>query len=362
MKRYTSFNKHYVKKHIDELLKLKKQLEESNEIDFQKYIQLINDINELNILLNNKNIKTLYDKLGDDPYDITVSNNRRFFKEQDYTMPIIEEFDETYQNTLENLNLEGIEYEEFKNTAYTHKHILNVIHDFYNSIPDKEIKDIFNKVYKDRIYNVRFTQSTASYTAGTTFDLKRYISIDSEINYSCFGSLAHEYGHVIQDNFLGKRVAYENSQYTELLPLFFQLLFSEYFSNLEPKFKKREQIENAYLIIKMENYARNLIILDRTKDMNFKDREEAYNYYLNYLFEEEAEMAAYYDADLFHDYLMPYIISIEILWQYKSDPEKAMYILKEIAKNYEVNYIEETKKLGLTLNSHVPQYMEHLIK
>ena len=37
-------------------------------------------------------------------------------------------------------------------------------------------------------------------------------------------SIAHEYGHAIHDEYLGKFTSYDNDQYTELVSIFFQLL------------------------------------------------------------------------------------------------------------------------------------------
>ncbi len=361
MKKYNTFNKRFIHKHITELYKIKDEFEKSNNTDSDRYQDLLCDINDLILLYEDKNITTLYDTLDEDPYSTTLENNRLFFKDNEYSIPIIKEFDDIYQYSIEKLKLDEIDFNPYKDTAYTHKHLLHMINDFYNSIPDKEIKNIFNDVYKDRIYNVRFKESTASYCGGTTFDLKKYISINSTINFSCFRNLAHEYGHAIHDIYLGHTTSYKDTQYTELVSIFFELLASEYISNTNVILKDKERTQNIFNLIKMDNYARNLLVLNNTKDINFKDRDEAFNYYLKYLYEEEAYMAIDYDAKLFNDYLIPTIIDIELLWEYKKDPEKALYLLKDLIKNENENYIEHTKKLGLKLNSHEYDYIKHLV-
>ena len=116
------------------------------------------------------------------------------------------------------------------------------------------------------------------------------------------------------------------------------------------------------MLIQMDIYANNIEVLNLSKNIKFKNENEAYNFYLNYLIEEEAKTAMDMDTYLFHYYLIPYIIDIELLWEYKNDPEKAIYLLKKLINDYQNDYIEETKNLGLDLNGHVYKYVKHLTK
>jgi len=359
MRKYNTFNRNYLKKHIKEILKYKEELEQAEVLDEEQYEIVLEDIKNLELFLNGKSIETLYDELENKSLSEKRKNNKEYFKQEKESIPIIREFNDTYQRAVINLDLENFICDECTDTTYTHKRLLHMVHDFYMTIPDKEFKDIFNKIYSDRIYNVRFKESDASYCGGTAVDDKQYISINNSINYPCFSNLAHEYAHAIHQNYLGKFITYANDQYTELVSIFFQLLANEYIANIGNN-KERARQDSIGLLIRMDIYANNLEVLHNTRNMNFETQKEMYEYFSKFLYEEEAEMAMAYDAYLFHDYLIPYIIDLELLWEYKNDPEKSLYMLKHLINNNEKSYIEETKKLGLHLNAHEYKYIKHL--
>ncbi len=362
MKKYNCFNKNYLKKHLQELIQMKNKLEKSNNLDLYEYELILENIKNIEAYLINRNVSTLYDELEETPLEEKMQTNKEYFKLEKRSLPIIRRFNDTYQTAVENLDLENYTCDYCTDTAYTHKRILEMVHDFYMSIPDNEIKKLFNNQYKNKINNVRFKKSEASYCVSTGVDDKRYISIDNSLNYACITSLAHEYGHAIHEDYLGELTTYSNNQYTELVSLFFQMLMSEYIMNTQPENKERARQDSIGMLIKMDIYANNLEVLNVSKNKKFKDEEDAYKLYLDYLAEEEAELALSMGAYLFHDYLIPYIIDIELLWEYKKDPEKAIYLLKELINNYQNDYIDETESLGLDLNGHVYKYVKHLTK
>ena len=361
MKKYNYFNKHYLRKKLQELIQIKNELEKSKNLDINKYELILDDIENIEAFLINSDASTLYDQLNETPLEEKMQTNKEYFKLEKRSLPIIRRFNDTYQTAAENLNLENAIPDNITDTAYTHKKIIEIVHDFYISIPDKEIKKIFNNLYKNRFNNIRFKNSNISYCGSTEFDKKQYISIDNTINFACITNLAHEYGHAIQEDYLGKFVTYDN-QYAELVSLFFQMLMNEYIMDKQPNNKERAKLDSIGMLIQMDIYANNIEVLNLSKNIKFKNENEAYNFYLNYLIEEEAKTAVDMDTYLFHYYLIPYIIDIELLWEYKNDPEKAIYLLKKLINDYQNDYIEETKNLGLDLNGHVYKYVKHLTK
>ena len=362
MKKYNCFNRNYLNKNLQEMMKIKNAIEKSKDPNLDKYELVQENINEIKVFLENGDLNTLYDIVENQSIKDRMKHNREYFEDESNSLPIIRDFLNTYSEAVDKLNLEDFEVEILKDTAYTHKRMLEIVHDFYMSIPDKEIKDIFNKLYKNRINNVRFKKLEASYCGTTGLDNKKYISIDNTVNFRCLSNLAHEYGHAIHDEYLGTPAMYNFDQYTELPSIFFQLLMLEYIANNYPNNYKKAKLESIGMLIQMDIYANNLEVLRKSKDLDFKNEEEAYKYYLNYVDEYEAEMALKMDGYLFHDYLIPYIIDIELLWEYRKDPEKGIYLLKKLIKNYENDYIEETKSIGLNLNGHVYKYIKHLTK
>lgn len=362
MKKYNCYNNNYLNKRLSELLKKKQELESSKHIDLELYESITSDIKILCTFLENKNIDTLYNQIQNETLEDRMKTNKEYFKEEDKSIQVIRRFNDTYQEAVENLELENYVLDTFRDTGYTHKHMLQILHDFYMSIPDKEIQKIFLELFKNRGNNLRFINSDASYCGSLENNDEKYITIDNTLNYPCISSLAHEYGHAIHDNYLGENATYSNNQYTELASIFFQLLMNEYINNTQENNKERATQESIEMLIQMDIYANNLEVLKIAKSKNFKDDEEAHKFCLNYLEDYEADMALNLDAYLFHDYLIPYIINIELLWEYKNDPEKAIYKLKELIKNHRNKYQEETKRLDLELNKNVYRYIKHLTK
>ena len=362
MKKYNCFNRHYLKKHLQKLIQMKNELEISSNPDLEKYELVLDNIENIEAFLKNGDVNTLYDELDNTSMKEKMKTNKEYFKLEKRSLPVIRRFNDTYQTAVKNLDLESYVCDSCTDTAYTHKRILHMIHDFYISIPDKEIRQIFNKLYKNRINNVRFKNSEVSYCGSTGLDNKSYLSIDNSINFASISSIAHEYGHAIHNEYLGKFTSYNNDQYTELVSIFFQLLMNEFICDTQPKNKERAIQDSIGMLIKMDIYSNNLEVLNLSKNKKFKNEEEAYKFYLKYLYEEEAETALTMDAYLFNDYLIPYIIDIELLWEYKNDPEKALYKLKHLISNYEKDYLEKTQNLDLELNQHVYKYIKHLTK
>lgn len=91
----------------------------------------------------------------------------------------------------------------YNDPTYKIEELLTILHDFYNSLCDEEIKKKFNKIFKNRINNLRFYEHN-SYMIPYRIDkkeIKSLITIDSSIYFHTLPSLAHEYGHAIDYSF-----------------------------------------------------------------------------------------------------------------------------------------------------------------
>ncbi|MCR5483287.1 MAG: hypothetical protein K6E99_02630 [Bacilli bacterium] len=63
MRKYNTFNRNYLKKHIKEILKYKEELEQAEELDEEQYEIVLEDIKNLELFLDGKSVETLYDEL-----------------------------------------------------------------------------------------------------------------------------------------------------------------------------------------------------------------------------------------------------------------------------------------------------------
>ena len=61
-------------------------------------------------------------------------------------------------------------------------------------------------------------------------------------------------------------------------------------------------------------------------------------------------------------YSFPFMVIIELLHEYNKDPEKALYLLKEIIKLKDCDYIKELNNKGIHINTHINNYAKQLTK
>ena len=137
MRKYNSFNRNYLKKHLKEILKYKEKLEQAEVLDEEQHELILEDIKNLKLFLENKSIDTLYDELENESLSEKRKNNKDYFKQEKESIPVIREFNDTYQRAVINLDLENFICDKCTDTAYTPKRLLHMVHDLYMTLPDK---------------------------------------------------------------------------------------------------------------------------------------------------------------------------------------------------------------------------------
>ena len=211
---------------------------------------------------------------------------------------------------------------EFERTDedITYEEMLELAFDFYNSLPDKEIKNSFTKYYNERNNNIRIIDDTSYSFLFPTIEYE-LITLDAVrgLYKSLIYALIHEYGHGIQTS-ITKRLDMYGTDYkpVELMPIFFNMLSNFYFDN-EKTYKTLNINEPLEFVYSNVNYIKDTEEIINKGFDNYKEiHENEYNNYLN-----NNLLNSY-------SYLIPMLTSFELLTKYKEDPEKSMTILKNI--------------------------------
>jgi hypothetical protein len=153
-----------------------------------------------------------------------------------------------------------------------------MIHDFYESIPDKEIQDIFQKEFNKKSQNVRFTDLNSMTFYSKMIDYN-FITIGNKNNFEKLSSLAHEYGHIIHDRIIKEYVDYEDGYpFVELFSYFMETLSLYYF--YDKGNDKRSSLILLKALIETYDSSYNILVLDDTKNIKLDTPEDIKNFYL----------------------------------------------------------------------------------
>lgn len=363
MRKYKNFNIPVIKKHLKALEEFKSKIDISKlseyELDFLEDI-----INFYKDVLNQKELTTYFDC----PEEANILDlrdfNNKYLKLIDKYIPYYETFNDRLYDAIEKYNLKNlyaeiIEYPE-NDTAYTNKHALSITHDFYNSLPDKEIRDIFNKEFKKKAQNIRFKDDNSITFYSKMIDYN-FITIGNGSNFEKITSLAHEYGHIVNDRILGEYIDYESEYpFVELFSMFMETLSIDYLN--EKNNMKRATAVELQQLMEIYDHSYNILALDDTRNLVFKNEDELKEYYKKEFSEIFLENNSTVTIDYYHNYTFPFMVIIELLHEYNKDPEKALYLLKEIIKLKDCDYIKELNNKGIHINTHINNYVKQLTK
>lgn len=360
MKKYTDYNRHDLRKKIKQLedLKLNKNLSESKLEEIDQEIYLLDNLLQGNLVENYFEIEK-NQKLID-----IMNDNYQFISTIKEYYPLYENYKENLKKTmLENSINEKTDliYEDLPHdTSYTNRRIIKTVKDFYDSLPDKEIRDIFNKEFKDHRNNIRFVADDSG-TSTTNYSEYKYISVSNENNFEKITELSHEYGHLIHDNLLNRVVFYdENYPLIELFSQFMEYLTMDYMNKGNNTKRATLLLLNKTLDMYNALYCNESYI--ETMNKGFNTSKEIRNYYLqnygrtclNYTYLSKAEQN--------HTYLISKIIIIELLNMYEKDSEKALYTLKELCKLQNCNYLKELEDRKIYLGENTENFIKKLSK
>ena len=320
--------------------------------DRKNIISHKNTFNALNTLLFNKEYQS--DVFG------CVNN----LKEEDFIKTNIEIYDayQNYNDLILNINPQDLSYKETvlklrdlldkqKNDAdITYEEMLEQANLYYNSLPDKDIRDIFNRVYKERDKNIIVGDETANTFLMPTIDYALIVlGTESETYKNMLYDLIHEYGHVIQTNF-NRDLLYYGKEYqpAELMPVFFTILSLFYFDSLENNIERNITNMQTSIFLNQVKYTKEI------KENGIDAFKEKYN---------DAAIDIYFEHSLLqvYSYLIPMLTSFELLNNYKEDPEKAMHIIKKLVMN-DKDFIDLLNDNKIHLGEHTNETVKMLKK
>ena len=363
MRKYKNFNIPMIKKHLKAIEEFKNKrdlnnLSENNLANLENTIRFYKDV------LNQNEITTYFDHSKKASLlDIRDFNNK-YLKLIEKYIPCYETFNDRSYTAIEKYDLINIYNAILENpqndTSYTNKHALSITHDFYNSLPDKEIRDIFNKEYKKKSQNIRFKDENSVTFYSKMIDYN-FITIGNSSNFEKIPALAHEYGHIINDKIINEYIDYESDYpFVELISMFMETLSMDYL-NQKNNMKRAITLE-LQQFMEIYNLSYKILVLDDTKNLTYNNEEKLKEFYKDNYGEIFLEINANITIDYDHNYTFPYIVIIELLHEYNKDPEKALYLLKEIVKLKNCDYIKELNNKGIHLNTHINNYAKQLTK
>ena len=318
-----------------------------------------------NIKSHRNTLTTLNTLLFNKQYDANIFSCFEEQNENDFIATNIEVFDsyKSYNELIININPEELSYidvvtnlrdllEKQKNdTDITYDEMLELANSYYNSIPDKEIRNVFNKVYIEKDNNIIIDKESSLSFLMPTIDYSLILlGKNNETYKNMLFDLIHEYGHTIQTKINRDLLFYEKEyQPAELMPVFFNMLSLFYFDDsLGTNIEKNIIQMQTSLFLDQVKYTKEI------KEYGLKAFKEKYN---------ETAIDIYFDHSSLqvYSYLIPMLTSFELIQKYKQDPEKSMYILKKLIMNNK-DYIDLLSDYNINLGEYTNETIKMLKK
>ena len=312
-------------------------------------------------------IGSLEDLLKNDPkfYVPERSFTQQVAKEQN----LVEEFSQFMQAislfTAHN-DISSVKLDDYCELNIPNKQLLSFVHDFFNSI-DRDFARYFNRIYKERKNNLRLTKSPIQgHNRQYSYYIKpcnyAYINIPLSETVVDFANIVHEYAHTISDQMF-YRMKYDKYPFVELLPLLMQQIaydkIDESFEGMEDEVAKAD-IMNLQDILLFSNQIKmqNDYISSRVP---FTERRQFISNFAQFSNNTRTKAEKIINCPLEEKlmYVIPYITMIELYDMYQEDPERALFLIKEIimAKEQE-NYYKYLESLGINLNEHSKDFIK----
>ena len=344
MGKYNEWNKKQLLQHYNDLIQLYVQSGNTDQ-------EVLRDLASLDRLIKGPT-KTFITK---DTIKGRIYEDRLFLSKDQRFIHDIETFKEL-SHLLKKKNNLTVEERDISNSI-----LLSVTHDFFNSM-DPGLAKQFNRVFKDRKTNLRFSKSPSFSVYLPTLETG-YINLERNNTICDFIYLIHEYAHLVQDK-IKFRDSYLNYPFNEMLPLLMEMLaldfIEESFVDFEEDSKTvkiarmKTNLKYASDILKEYKYITNVDTMKRTRNMvadiatttNLSKR-EAYDL-LNISAEEKLA------------YVIPTILDIELYYLYYFDKERCMDLIYRLINVDDVNYRKYIKDSGIVLNQHSKQYIKEI--
>ncbi|MCR5223592.1 MAG: hypothetical protein K6C11_00355 [Bacilli bacterium] len=309
--------------------------------------------------------ESLYSTLFNDSY-MNLEEEKTMIYDNQQFIPLIAKFGEKSTTYFEDYELSKL-YRAKKhiiksaNRIVSYDDILSINHDFYNSLEDKEIVDAFNTIFNNRDNNLRFNgnRSYTKYFVDTNHRIQSLISLEAEEEDMNIMGTAHEYGHAIENWLKDWKKQKQDDVFTELISQFFQTLICKYLIDNNIYKTRAINYDILYYHFIVSNCA-SVLVFDSAKDMEFKERKEFYDYvkgsYDQHLYE---NIKGNTFSDCFK-YSFPYSVVIELMDTYDKDPEYALYLLKEVAKDSKSDRYNFLKEHNIEVGTHVEDYVRKI--
>lgn len=268
-----------------------------------------------------------------------------------------------------------IKVPRLKKRSFTKEELFELTHNFY-----KSLNPFFYHNFM-RNFKMRETHTTF-YNA---HDIKRYVgetTVLPSLNETFIEitrsntlddplTVIHEYGHATSTSINPYHLSMQKDIFTEVDTLFFEMLAADFLDKelgISEKVITHTNLHNEYFycadkaslqiaFVETENILPSAFL--RNKDLKIFGRTQ-----LN-LCDEEIEEIIQESDTRNYVYLNSYMYAIELYELYKKDPEKALYILKQVILLRDMTrrqYYEKIKQLGLIANSSLQDYRLELIE
>ena len=310
-------------------------------------------------------IGSLYSALYNNSY-MNLEEDKKMIYDNQQFIPLLAKFGEKSATCFEDYELSKL-YSAKRhiiknaNRIVSYNDILSITRDFYNSLEDKEIVDAFNTIFNNRDNNLRFKgkRSYTMYFIDTNHKIRSLISLEAEQEDMNIMGAAHEYGHAIENWLKDWKKQNEDDVFTELISQFFQTLICKYL--IDNDIYKTRAINYDILYYHfMMSYCASVLVFDSAKDKEFKERKEFYDYV------KESYSQPLYDnikGNTFSNcfmYSFPYSVVIELMNIYEKDPQYALYLLKEVAKDSKADRYDFLIKHNIEVGAHVEDYVRKI--
>jgi hypothetical protein len=368
MKNYKSYSNKAIKEDIRALENIRNHIcdhiDDSNDIfeDLSKAQELNDYIEYLRELLDDApQVDETFIPREDGIYSSLVSDFDTIDERLEYIDPIKEFLVNGITHFVETPFYDQyMSFQTPKDIKLTNKEIMELIHDFYQSLPDKEIRNLFNKAFSKNNENYRIKGDETN-TLLLPYINSFYINVAANAsNTKKVISSIHEYGHAIDYGIRKKASDYgSNYPFIELPSLFFESLAGDYLKEKLHKAKRNIKDEELSRLVGLFNISNTLMTeYDGFKQEKLNDPLK-YAYLLRVYGKEELEDIPNSPALRTFNYVIPFLTSIELLEEYKSDPEKTLNLLKTIIKaNDEENYLAYLESKNIILNNNSCKYIQ----
>lgn len=241
--------------------------------------------------------------------------------------------------------------------------LMSFIHDFFNSL-DKEFAIEFNKVFRERYNNIKFSKDR-SYSCYVPTLKYSYMNITKNNTIDDFLNTSHEYAHSIADR-IRYRGDYSYYPFIELFPMFIELIASDYLLEHYLDFEYNVSMANLASCKKVIDYAKEITI--ESSYLSSRDELCSKRKVVKHISVSTGKTKKYVEG-LFKTpaiekftYTIPYMTVIELYYLYKLDPERAMDLVKQIIKMDNVeNYQVFLQDRDIILNEHAKEHVLRLV-